>query len=199
MSKPNPNERTVHPWAWFTGGAAAVIAITALCAYGALATGLVPANADAQPSALERWAARLSLHATVSREAATLADPLVPDDATLHAGLKLYGSNCMVCHGAADGKPSNVAMGLYQNAPQLGRHGVEDDPEGETYWKVAHGIRLTGMPSFDKTLTQTQLWQLATFLKHMDSLPPRVSAEWKKTPSQAAPGSRPSGPHPQGQ
>jgi mono/diheme cytochrome c family protein len=198
MSRPDPSKRGSRPWTWFAGGAAAVVAIAALGAYGALATGLVPANADAQPSAFERWAARLSLHATVSREAGSLADPLTSDVATLHAGLKLYGSNCMVCPGAADGKASNVAMGLYQGAPQLGRHGVEDDPEGETYWKIAHGIRLTGMPSFDKTLTQTQLWQLATFLKHMDALPPEVSAEWKKTPSQAAPGPHPAEPRPPG-
>jgi len=188
-SQPGSGGKTPRRWAWFAGGAGAIVAIAALCAYVALATGLVPANADARPSALERWAARLSLHATVDRESKTLTDPLTPDVATLHAGLKLYGSNCMVCHGAADGQSSNIAMGLYQNAPQLGKHGVEDDPEGETYWKVAHGIRLTGMPSFGKTLTPAQLWQITTFLKHMDALPPQVAAEWKKMPSQAAPGS----------
>jgi thiosulfate dehydrogenase len=187
MHKSNPGDRTNRPWAWFAGGAAAIVAIAALGSYGSLVTGLVPANADAQPSAFERWAARLSLNATVKREAAALTDPLAPDDATLRAGLKLYGSNCMVCHGAADGKPSNVAIGLYQHAPQLGKHGVEDDPEGETYWKVKHGIRLTGMPAFGMTLTQTQLWQVVTFLKHMDSLPPGVTQNWKKMPSQAAP------------
>lgn len=186
MSRPDPREKRIHPLAMFVGGAAALIVVTVLCAYGALAIGLVPANADAQPSALERWAARLSLHATVNREAAALTDPLSPDAASLQAGMKLYGSNCIVCHGAADGRPSNIAMGLYQNAPQLGRHGVEDDPEGETYWKVAHGIRLTGMPSFDKTLTQTQLWQVTAFLKHMDSLPPDVAIKWKRMPSQAS-------------
>ena len=173
-------------WAWFAGGAAAAVAIVALGAYTSLATGLAPANADAQPSAFERWAARLSLNATVKREAAALTDPLAPNSATLSAGLKLYASNCMVCHGASDGKPSNIAIGLYQHAPQLGKHGVEDDPEGETYWKVAHGIRLTGMPAFGMTLTQTQLWQIATFLKHMDSLPPGLAAKWKKMPTQAA-------------
>jgi hypothetical protein len=47
--------------------------------------------------------------------------------------------------------------------PSCAKQGVEDDPEGETYWKVSHGIRLTGMPAFCMTLTQTQLWQLATF------------------------------------
>lgn len=191
MSQSSTGGKTPRRWAWFAGGAGAIVAIAALSAYVALANGLVPANADARPSGLERWAARLSLHATVDRESAALTDPLTPDVATLHAGLKLYGSNCMVCHGAADGRSSNIAMGLYQNAPQLGRHGVEDDPEGETYWKVTHGIRLTGMPSFGKTLTPAQLWQITTFLKHMDSLPPQVSAEWKKMPSQAAPGSHP--------
>ena len=97
--------------------------------------------------------------------------------------MKLYADNCMVCHGASDGEASNIAAGLYQRAPQFGKHG-EDDPEGETYWKIDHGIRLTGMPSFGKSLTQTQIWQVATFLKHMDSLPPKSQTAWKKLPSQ---------------
>jgi mono/diheme cytochrome c family protein len=43
--------------------------------------------------------------------------------------------------------------------------GVNDDPVGETEWKVANGIRLTGMPSFDKVLNQTQIWQVSVLLK----------------------------------
>jgi hypothetical protein len=38
---------------------------------------------------------------------------------------------------------------LYQKPPQLATHGSEDDPEGISFWKIKHGIRLTGMPSFD--------------------------------------------------
>ena len=32
---------------------------------------------------------------------------------------------------------------------------MSDDPPGETYWKVANGIRLTGMPSYKELLTET--------------------------------------------
>jgi hypothetical protein len=37
--------------------------------------------------------------------------------------------------------------------------GVTDDPVDETYWKVANGIRLTGMPAYQGFLTNDQLWQ----------------------------------------
>lgn len=173
-------------WPWVALGAVSIVILLIVIAYASVALGLVPANADAKPSSLERWAARTSLHATVVREASNAQDPLSHAAANLDAGIKLYASNCMACHGASDGKPSNIARGLYQPAPQLGAHGVEDDPESQTHWKIAHGIRLTGMPSFDGTLTDTQIWQLTQFLAQMDKLPPTEAAAWKKLPSQAS-------------
>jgi thiosulfate dehydrogenase len=167
-------------------GAGSLIVLGLIVAYAAISFGLVPANSDAKPSGLERWAARTSLNATIHREMSTAPNPLPVTDENLTAGLKLYATNCMACHGASDGKASNIAHGLYQPAPQLGDRGVEDDPDGEIYWKIQHGIRFTGMPSFSKTLTDTQLWQLVMFLKQMDKLPPAVAAEWKKEPSQAS-------------
>ena len=85
-----------------------------------------------------------SLRATLEREAPKGPNPLSLDDANLIAGIKLYDTNCAVCHGASAGRPSNIALGLYQKPPQLAKDGVEDDPDGVIYWKVAHGIRLTG-------------------------------------------------------
>jgi mono/diheme cytochrome c family protein len=166
-------------------GAGLLILICVIAAYATIAFGLMPANSDSRPSGLERWAARMSLNATIHREMSAAPNPLPVNDANLSAGLKLYAANCMACHGAADGKASNVAHGLYQPAPQLGEHGVEDDPDGEIYWKVQHGIRFTGMPAFGKTLTDTQLWQLVMFLKQMDKLPPAVTTAWKKEPTQS--------------
>ena len=46
--------------------------------------------------------------------------------------------------------------------------GVSDDEVGETYWKVANGIRLSGMPSYNKVLTDTQMWQVSLLLKNAD-------------------------------
>jgi mono/diheme cytochrome c family protein len=56
---------------------------------------------------------------------------------------------------------------------------VDDDPTGETYWKIEHGIRFTGMPSFKGTLTEEQIWQIAYVLKHgSKDLPAAAAASW---------------------
>src|SRR5262249_40687976 len=123
----------------------------------------------------------------IAREAPTAAPPIPVNEANLLAGLSLYRKHCQVCHGDADAKPSAIAEGLYQRAPQLAHYGVEDDPEGETYWKVAHGIRLTGMPGFGRALSAEQLWQVSLFLKHMDQLPPNVQRLWVRAETSLSP------------
>jgi mono/diheme cytochrome c family protein len=62
----------------------------------------------------------------------------------------------------------------------LASEGVEDDTEGESFWKIRHGIRWTGMPAWKETLNDDQIWKLATFLKHMDKLPAAAQDVWQK-------------------
>lgn len=165
-------------------GVIGTVAAGLVGAYLFISFGCMPANADAKPPALEKWAARKSLHATIDRQAPTTPNPVAKTDANLVAGVKLYAANCAVCHGASDGAASNIAKGLYQHAPQLAKHGVTDDEEGETYWKVYHGIRMTGMPAYRENLSETQMWQVTLFLKHMDDLTPGAARAWKAVPSQ---------------
>jgi mono/diheme cytochrome c family protein len=102
-------------------------------------------------------------------------------DANLIAGIQLYGQHCAICHGTAagDASASPVAKGEYPKPPQLATHGVEDDPEGATYWKIDHGIRWTGMPSWAATLSEQQMWTVTLFLKHMDKLSPAAQQSWQ--------------------
>lgn len=166
-------------------GAAGAVAAGLIALYAVVSLGFMPANADGTPPKLEKWLARKALHATIDRLAPKGENPVAPTDANLIAGIKLYAADCAVCHGAADGKASHVAAGLYQRAPQLAKHGVEDDEDGENYWKVAHGIRLTGMPGFSKTLTEDEIWKIVLFLKRMDKLPPAAQKAWQAVPSAA--------------
>ena len=54
--------------------------------------------------------------------------------------------------------------------------GVTDDEPGESYWKIFNGIRLTGMPGFSKSLSETQMWQVALLVRNADKLPPSAKA-----------------------
>ncbi len=162
-------------------------------AFVAVVTGSIPANADAPPGRIERWMASRSLHATLAREAPSLREPLPVSDSSLVEGVRLYGTHCVVCHGASDGRPSAIATGLYQHAPQFAKDNVADDPVGVTYWKITHGIRLTGMPAFDSSLSVAERWKIAGFLARQDSLPPGAAAAWKALPSAATPSALTSG------
>jgi thiosulfate dehydrogenase len=161
-------------------GVVLTLAVILIGGFFLLRSGLIPANADAEPGGLETWMASTSLDATLDREAPKGENPVALTEQNLLAGVDLFAENCAVCHGSAKGaaSPSPIAKGLYQKPPQLATDGVEDDPEGESFWKIKHGIRLTGMPSFGYTLNDQQIWTLALFLKHMDKLPPAVQQVW---------------------
>jgi mono/diheme cytochrome c family protein len=162
----------------FVFGLLIVLILLGVGAYLFISKGMLPAGQDVAPSQLERWAARTSLRAAVTREASALSSPVQASDENLAAGIALYRTHCQVCHGGPDAIASSIAKGLSPAAPQLAKNGVEDDPEGVIYWKIAHGIRFTGMPSFGKSLDQRNLWNIALFLKHMNALPPAPRQAW---------------------
>lgn len=163
-------------------GVALTFVVVLIGAYALVRSGLIPANADAIPGGLETWMARTSLDATLGREAPQSQNPVALTEQNLLNGVYLFAQNCAVCHGSAKGDASTspIAKGLYQKPPQLATEGVEDDPEGDSFWKIKHGIRLTGMPSFGYTLSDREIWTLALFLKHMDKLPPVVQQTWQQ-------------------
>ncbi|HTV06162.1 MAG TPA: cytochrome c [Acidobacteriaceae bacterium] len=120
------------------------------------------------PFPFERQIARSPLHARIDREMPRTA-PIDATETNLEAGAHIYRQDCAACHGLP-GRHSDFAAYMYPDAPQLWKQhrqgvvGVSDDPPGETYWKVDNGIRLSGMPAFNKILTQTQMWQVTLLL-----------------------------------
>lgn len=161
-------------------GVVLTLAVAVLGAYALIQSGFIPANADAKPGWLETWMAHTSLDATLRRYAPKSQNPVALTDQNLIYGVRLFARNCAVCHGSEKGTASltPIAKGEYPTPPQFATDGVEDDAEGDSFWKIKHGIRLTGMPSFGHALSDQQIWTLALFLKRMDKLPPEVQQAW---------------------
>jgi mono/diheme cytochrome c family protein len=68
-----------------------------------------------------------------------------------------------------------IAKGEFPKPPELFEgKGVTEDPVGDTYWVVANGIRLTGMPGFTSSLSSDQIWQVSLLLANADKLSPAV-------------------------
>jgi thiosulfate dehydrogenase len=145
--------------------------------------GFLSLATSAKPLPLEAFMARTALHASIGK-AKDVTDKLPVTDENMLAGAKEYRGRCAVCHGLPGQPKTHIAAGMFPPPPQLFEKDgmVTDDPEGETFWKVTNGIRLSGMPGFTASLQETERWQVTMLLKHADKLPAGVQALLKQPP-----------------
>ena len=160
-------------------GVLCTLSLGALAAYLTIINGWLPARGDVVPDKFESWAAHSALRAVLKREG-TETPPFAADGPTLLAGAKVYGANCSGCHGAPGNPSPAFSKGFNPHAPFFAAgDDVTDDAEGKIYWFINHGVKFTGMPSFNKMLSEKEMWQVTLFLKNQNNLPADVSAVWK--------------------
>ncbi len=158
------------------------ILLVPLAVYLYFSYGNVPVAVNDKPLPDEKLITSVPLEARIHREMVQ-NPPIQANEDTFIAGAHIYADQCAVCHGLHN-KPSIVGTHEFPAAPALWKQhrnstvvGVSDDPPGETEWKVANGIRLTGMPAYKDALNETQIWQVSLLLANADkSLPPSVIA-----------------------
>jgi thiosulfate dehydrogenase len=142
--------------------------------YFYFSTGMAPVATTAPPMPFEKMFANMALHARMDKEVPKTV-PIPADEANLAAGAQVYKDHCAVCHGLPGAPQTAIAKGMFPEPPKLMEgKGVTDDPPGESYWKVAGGIRMSGMPGFGNSLSTTQMWQVSLLVANADKLPPSV-------------------------
>jgi hypothetical protein len=148
------------------------VAAVALGVAGYLRFGALPVATSDKAFPFERAIVSVPLKARIDREMKTT--PFGTGEDVYEGGAKVYRAQCAACHGTP-GHDVAFARHMYPAAPQLWKKhakgdvvGVSDDDPGETYWKVANGIRLSGMPAYGQVLTDMQMWQVTLLLKNAD-------------------------------
>ena len=132
--------------------------------------GYAPVSVTEKAMPFERSLARSALHARIAKEMPKTV-PIPANESNYILGAQIYRYQCAVCHGVREGEMTAIAKGMFPKPPQLLKgKGVTDDEPGETYWKVANGIRLTGMPGFKQSLSETEMWQVSLLLANADKL-----------------------------
>jgi len=142
--------------------------------------GYLPTNADAIPPRIEDRIASAALDASVEHHAPHVNNPVSPTDENLIDGMKIYTMNCALCHGSPDYKPSPLEHSFYPPPPQLLLDPL-DDPEWRTYYVIRTGVRYTGMPAWNKALSEEQMWKVTAFLSRLEKLPAGVQEQWKNS------------------
>src|ERR1039458_9670297 len=156
----------------FIAGLVLGIILVPVLVYFYFASGSAPVATTDSDMPFEAVLARKAQHVRISKDMPKNV-PIQPSEGNYLAAAELYKQHCAVCHGLPMAPKTAIATGMYPAPPLLleGK-GVTDDPPGESYWKIFNGLRLTGMAGFSKSLSETQMWQLALLLANADKLPP---------------------------
>ena len=117
----------------------------------------------ALPPEMERHLAMSALDNSVERHAPRINNPVPPTDENLIEGLKIYTMNCALCHGGIDRQPSTLANSFYPPPPNLILQ-PPDDAEWHVFYVIRNGVRYSGMPAWDKTLSEPDIWKVTAFL-----------------------------------
>ena len=155
----------------FAIGVVVTIIAVAAVVYVYFATGMAPVATSAAAMPFEKKFAGMALHARLAKEMPTQV-PVPVDEPNLLAGAHIYLEHCAVCHAVPGRDQTAIAKGEFPRPPHLFKgKGVTDDEPGETYWKVANGIRLTGMPGFNLVeATDQEIWTIAAFVKKLPAV-----------------------------
>jgi len=165
-----------------------VFALLASAAVSLLHDGL---SAKAQPSALEtaiaRTARKMAAPSAAHKQKNPVADaPAVQREARLH-----FADHCAICHGNDGTGDTMIGRGLYPKPPDLRANATQNLSDGDIFWIIENGVRLTGMPAFGGAGSEhgdaDSSWKLVHFVRHLPGLTAEEKLEMEKY--------NPKGPH----
>lgn len=137
----------------------------ALFVYG----GVYDIGADAPHTKPVFWAISQLRDRSIAVRARGIAPPAdLTSPSRIASGAGLYANLCTGCHLAPSMKKTDLSRGLYPKPPQLA-YGNDLTP-AQQFWILKHGIKLTAMPSWGRTHSDEELWDIVAFLKKMPDL-----------------------------
>jgi len=162
-----------------------------LAAAAALALFHGGTSARPEPSKLEARLARAVRHWAIPAEARERRNPVIATTAALADARAHFADHCASCHGNDGRGDTEMGRGLYPRAPDMRLPATQGLSDGELFYIIEDGVRLTGMPAWGEPGEERESWELVHFIRHlprlapeelieMERLNPRGASEWRE-------------------
>jgi len=135
----------------------------------------VGVSARSSPGALETSAARALRGVAVRMRTRGLTNPIPVSEEILAEGRAHFADHCASCHGNDGGGNTEMGRGLYPRAPDMRLPATQNLSDGELFYIIENGVRLTGMPGWSTGTAsgEESTWHLVHFIRHL----PRLTAD----------------------
>lgn len=168
-------------WIW-----AIVLAITAIAvALGTYGARVIEYGFSArdQPSLLETTLARRLRRSAIPARAKTLRNPLPATSEMLEHGRNHWADHCATCHANNGSGTTDIGRNLYPKAPDMRQRKTQSLSDGELYYVIRNGVRMTGMPAWGKPEdgdSDHETWILVLFIRHLPQITPEEEKAMEK-------------------
>jgi mono/diheme cytochrome c family protein len=136
-------------------------------------------SAKVEPTSVESAIARRLLRLGIPDASRQLQNPVASSKDVLAAGRAHFADHCAICHGNDGAGATEMGRNLYPRAPDLRLPQTQELSDGELFYIIENGVRLTGMPGWGNGSEESARasWHLVAFIRHLPQLGPDEKLE----------------------
>lgn len=129
-------------------------------------------SARPEPGRLETYAALTLRNLAVGRQARGLRNPVERSPDVIASGREHFADHCASCHANDGSGKTTIGRGLYPRVPDMRLARTQGLTDGELFYIIENGVRLTGMPAWGtgEPSGESASWMLVHFIRHLPEL-----------------------------
>lgn len=140
-------------------------------------------SAREHPSALERLLAKQARDFAMPPDAKKLKNPVAYSPEVLEEARAHWADHCASCHANNGSGDTQIGRNLYPKAPDMRSPRTQQLSDGELYYIVQNGVRLTGMPAWGSSGDgngNQDSWKLVLFIRHLPTMAAEEARQMEK-------------------
>ena len=139
-------------------------------------------SAREKPSAVEEFVARSARSLAVPAQAKNMKNPFTATPEVMAEARSHFADHCALCHANDGSGQTPIGQNLYPKSPDMRLPATQKLTDGELYYTIRNGIRLTGMPAWGEPEPHRDddSWKLVLFIRHLPQITPAELKEMER-------------------
>ena len=137
-------------------------------------------SARDNPSALEAFTAGTIRRLSIPAAAKKAANPFQATPDILTQAREHFADHCATCHANDGSGKTEIGQNFYPKVPDMRLPQTQNLTDGEIYYIIHNGVRLTGMPAWGEADHDPDSWKLALFIRHLPQLTPEEEKDMER-------------------
>lgn len=138
-------------------------------------------SARTPPMQMEKVIATTIRERAIPSRYAHMRNPVASSSDVLHEAEAHWADHCAVCHANNGSGETMFGKNMYPRPPDMRLDETQEISDGELYYTIQNGVRLSGMPAFGEPGdSDADSWKLVAFIRHLPKLTPAEEEEMQK-------------------